>query len=43
MTLWRRLNEAGGDFPRPVYIAKRRYWLERDVIDWLKQQREAHQ
>jgi predicted DNA-binding transcriptional regulator AlpA len=34
MTLWRWLNER--DFPRPIYIARRRYWREADVTDWLE-------
>lgn len=41
MTLWRRLNEDGGDFPKPVYIAKRRYWVEAEILAWLESQREA--
>jgi predicted DNA-binding transcriptional regulator AlpA len=37
MWLWRRLD---GDptFPRPTYICKRRYWRERDIIQWLEHQ-----
>ena len=36
MTLWRWLNERS--FPRPIYIARRRYWREADVTDWLESQ-----
>lgn len=40
MTLWRRLNDEAGGFPRPIYIAKRRYWDETEIFDWLESQRE---
>ena len=43
MTLWRRLHEYGGHFPKPVYIARRRYWVEAEVLEWLKAQREGAQ
>ncbi len=36
MTLWRWLDQRG--FPRPVYIASRRYWRQVDVLDWLEAQ-----
>lgn len=36
MTLWRWLNER--DFPQPVQIARRRYWKESDIIQWLEAQ-----
>lgn len=38
MTLWRWLNDPALHFPRPAYIAKRRYWREADVIAWLDTQ-----
>lgn len=43
MWLWRRLHDKqtqGPTFPRPVYIAKRRFWREADIIDWLEAQAE---
>lgn len=36
MWLWRRLNDPAMGFPRPVYIAKRRYWREADIVEWLE-------
>jgi predicted DNA-binding transcriptional regulator AlpA len=36
MTLWRWLNER--DFPKPIYIARRRFWREADVLAWLDSQ-----
>lgn len=40
MFLWRRLN-SDPTFPRPTYIAKRRFWRERDVLQWLERQEGA--
>ena len=37
MWLWRRLKEDP-TFPRPVYIARRRFWREADVLQWLESQ-----
>ena len=39
MSLWRWLNDPEYDFPKPIYIGRRRYWREADVIAWL----EAHE
>ena len=36
MTLWRWINER--DFPKPVYIARRRFWREAEVVAWLQAQ-----
>lgn len=36
MTLWRWLNDPEMDFPKPVYIGKRRYWREAELAEWLK-------
>ncbi|MGS4945558.1 helix-turn-helix transcriptional regulator [Meridianimarinicoccus sp. RP-17] len=41
MTLWRWLENAEMGFPRPVYIGRRRYWREADVVAWLELQRES--
>ena len=35
MTLWRWLNSPEMGFPKPIYIGRRRYWREADVIKWL--------
>lgn len=34
MTLWRWIEKR--DFPKPTYIARRRFWREADVIAWLE-------
>jgi predicted DNA-binding transcriptional regulator AlpA len=39
MWLWRRLHDDPS-FPRPTYIARRRFWREADVINWLEAQSE---
>lgn len=36
MTLWRWLNDPALSFPKPIYIARRRYWREADIIEWLE-------
>jgi predicted DNA-binding transcriptional regulator AlpA len=33
MWIWRRLK-CDPDFPRPVYISKRRYWRLGDLATW---------
>lgn len=38
MTLWRWLNERDIGFPKPIYIAGRRYWREAEVVAWLDKQ-----
>jgi predicted DNA-binding transcriptional regulator AlpA len=38
MTLHRWLKDPDKEFPRPIYIGKRRYWREADVIAWLDAQ-----
>lgn len=35
MTLWRWENSADLNFPKPVYIARRRYWRETEILAWL--------
>jgi len=37
MWIWRRLD-SDPTFPRPIYIAKRRFWRESDVIKWFNAQ-----
>lgn len=38
MWLWRRLNEEGSTFPRPIYIARRRFWREAEIVAWVDDQ-----
>ena len=42
MWLWRRLHDPESGFPKPVYIGRRRFWREADVIDWLDAQATSH-
>ena len=41
MSLWRWLNNPALNFPKPIYIARRRYWREADLIAWLSAQMEG--
>ncbi|CAM5476084.1 hypothetical protein FALB51S_03343 [Frigidibacter albus] len=41
MTLWRWLNDPELAFPKPIYIGKRRYWKESEILGWLEAQAEA--
>ncbi|WP_108484347.1 helix-turn-helix transcriptional regulator [Oceaniglobus ichthyenteri] len=36
MTLWRWLDNHDLDFPRPIYIGRRRYWKEAEIVAWLE-------
>lgn len=36
MTLWRWLGHPDLDFPPPIYISRRRYWREADIVAWLE-------
>lgn len=38
MSLHRWLNNPKLNFPKPIYISRRRYWREADVIAWLEAQ-----
>lgn len=35
MSLWRWLHDDVLNFPKPIYIAKRRYWREADILSWI--------
>lgn len=35
MTIHRWMNRTDLNFPKPVYIGRRRYWREADIIVWL--------
>ncbi|OSP53818.1 AlpA family transcriptional regulator [Pseudoruegeria sp. SK021] len=41
MTLWRWLNDPALNFPKPIYISKRRYWREASLSAWLEAQAEV--
>jgi predicted DNA-binding transcriptional regulator AlpA len=36
MTLWRWMDNPELDFPRPIYIGRRRFWREADIFAWLE-------
>lgn len=37
MSLWRCLNDPDLRFPRPIYIGRRRYWLETEILAWIEE------
>lgn len=41
MSLWRWLNDPSLNFLKPIYIARRRYWREADVLAWLDDREET--
>jgi predicted DNA-binding transcriptional regulator AlpA len=41
MTLWRWLNDPTMCFPQPIYIARRRFWKEAELVAWLEAQPRA--
>jgi predicted DNA-binding transcriptional regulator AlpA len=41
MSLWRWLADPALEFPRPIHIARRRYWREAEVLAWLDRQADA--
>lgn len=36
MTLHRWMKDPEKQFPRPIYIGKRRYWREAEIVAWLE-------
>lgn len=40
MCLWRWQNDPAMNFPRPLYISRRRYWREADIHAWIEAQAE---
>ncbi len=40
MSLWRWLQNSDLNFPKPIYIGKRRYWKEAEIVGWLEAQSE---
>ena len=41
MTLWRWLNDPAMKFTEPIYINRRRYWREGQIVDWLEHRQHA--
>ena len=38
MTLWRWLKDANLNFPKPIYVQRRRFWREAELIEWISNQ-----
>ena len=41
MTIWRWSQDDALGFPKPIYISRRRYWRESDVVAWLESRAEV--
>lgn len=41
MSLWRWIKNTDLNFPQPIYISRRRYWREADVLAWIEAQAAA--
>lgn len=41
MSLWRWSHDPDLGFPRPIYIARRRYWREAELHAWIEARAEA--
>lgn len=41
MSLFRWLHNPALGFPRPIYISRRRYWREAEILTWLDARAEA--
>ena len=41
MSLWRWIKNTDLNFPQPIYISRRRYWREADVLAWIEAQTAA--
>ncbi|MFC5737726.1 helix-turn-helix transcriptional regulator [Sinirhodobacter huangdaonensis] len=40
MSLWRWLHNPEMAFPKPRVIARRRYWIEAEILAWIDAQAE---
>ncbi|WBQ11441.1 AlpA family phage regulatory protein [Hyphomonadaceae bacterium ML37] len=41
MTIWRMLADPELDFPKPIYIGKRRHWWLSEILAWIERQRNS--
>lgn len=37
MSFWRWLNNAKMNFPKPIFIQRRRFWRLSDLVQWERQ------
>lgn len=35
MTIWRWLKDANLNFPKPIYVQRRRFWREAELVAWI--------
>ena len=38
MTLWRWLQDENLNFPKPIYIQRRRFWRADELVLWIENQ-----
>lgn len=38
MTIWRWLKEEDLKFPKPIYVQRRRFWREAELLEWIARQ-----
>jgi predicted DNA-binding transcriptional regulator AlpA len=38
MTLWRWIDDQAVQFPKPVYVRRRRFWNDRELQAWIERQ-----
>ena len=38
MTIWRWLKDEDLLFPRPIYVQRRRFWREAELLEWIEKQ-----
>lgn len=36
MTIWRWQQDADLNFPKPIYVQRRRFWRESELIEWIE-------
>ena len=35
MTIWRWLKDEKLSFPKPIYVQRRRFWRESELLSWI--------
>ena len=42
MSLWRFLHDKHLNFPKPIYINRRRFWSSKELSEWFQKQPRAY-
>jgi predicted DNA-binding transcriptional regulator AlpA len=43
MTIWRWLKDPDLNFPKPIYVMRRRFWRLVELTDWIDNQPRANE